>query len=118
MTNEPNETSLHEQLVEQYHLQYTTPENLVADFVSRGLVALALESLGIPTGVHERINALAKQARLEKKRITDKPSRDRYCVSDLDLMSSILQLSITRTKPSVRYSYIAEDSSGRPNLFQ
>ena len=66
MTIEPDQT----RLVDQYHLQYTTPENLVTDFVSRGLVAPAPENLDIPTGTHERIHVLEKQARLEKKRIT------------------------------------------------
>ena len=70
MTNEPDETSKQEQFVGQHRLQYTTSENLEADFVSRGLVALAPESLGIPTEIHEHIYSLAKQARLEKKRIT------------------------------------------------
>ena len=70
MTNEPDETSKQEQFAGQHRLQYTTSENLEADFVSRGLVALAPESLGIPTEIHQHIYSLAKQARLEKKRIT------------------------------------------------
>ncbi len=36
-------------------LAYGTPEQLVRDFASRGLVVLAPENLGIPLEVHERI---------------------------------------------------------------
>lgn len=51
-------------------MKYTAPENLVTDFVSRGFVALAPDSLGVPNDTHERIYTLAKQARLDKNRIT------------------------------------------------
>ncbi len=36
-------------------LTYTTPERLVLDFASRGLVVLSPESLGIPAEVHEQV---------------------------------------------------------------
>lgn len=36
-------------------LVYTTPDRLVLDFVSRGLVVLAPESLGIPAEVHDQV---------------------------------------------------------------
>ena len=43
-------------------IPYSTPEQLVQDFASRGLVVLAPESLGIPAAVHERIYQREKQA--------------------------------------------------------
>jgi len=43
-------------------LEYTTPERLVRDFASRGLVVLAPESLGIDPGIHARIYAQEKEA--------------------------------------------------------
>ena len=36
-------------------LTYTTPDRLVQDFASRGLVVLAPESLGIPASVHDQV---------------------------------------------------------------
>ena len=42
-------------------IPYSTPEQLVQDFASRGLVVLAPESLGIPAAVHERIYQREKQ---------------------------------------------------------
>ena len=51
-------------------MRYTNPETLVADFVTRGFVALAPESLGVSTGLHERIFELERRARAERKRIT------------------------------------------------
>ena len=51
-------------------MQYTTPQNLVAEFVSRGFVALAPGSLGVPHGLHERIFELELSARRRKQRIT------------------------------------------------
>lgn len=41
-------------------LTYTTPDRLVRDFASRGLVVLAPESLGIPSDVHNRVYAQEK----------------------------------------------------------
>ncbi|NKB72876.1 MAG: hypothetical protein GKR89_37885 [Candidatus Latescibacteria bacterium] len=43
-------------------LAYSTPEKLLQDFASRGLVVLAPESLGIAPQVHQRIYAQEKQA--------------------------------------------------------
>ena len=43
-------------------IPYSTPEQLVQDFASRGLVVLSPESLGIPAAVHERIYQREKQA--------------------------------------------------------
>ena len=40
---------------------YSTPERLVQDFASRGLVVLDPESLGIPLDIHERIYEREKQ---------------------------------------------------------
>ena len=51
-------------------MQYTAAENIVADFVSRGFVALAPEGLGVPAGLHERIFELQVRARRERQRIT------------------------------------------------
>ena len=51
-------------------MQYTETENTVADFVRRGFVALAPESLGVPARLHERIFGLEVRARRERKRIT------------------------------------------------
>ncbi|MSR83332.1 MAG: hypothetical protein EXS58_10490 [Candidatus Latescibacteria bacterium] len=51
-------------------LAYTSPERLVQDFASRGLVVLAPESLGIPAEVHDRIYAQEKAAYHAKKSIT------------------------------------------------
>lgn len=51
-------------------LTYSTPEGLVQDFASRGLVVLAPESLGIPAEVHDRIYAQEKEAYHAKKSIT------------------------------------------------
>ncbi len=42
-------------------LPYTTPERLVQDFVSRGIVVLGPESLGIPLETHDQIYELQKQ---------------------------------------------------------
>ena len=36
---------------------YTNPENLAQEFASRGIVALAPETLGIPLEVHARVYA-------------------------------------------------------------
>jgi len=43
-------------------LAYSTPERLVQDFASRGLLVLPPESLGIPMDVHERIYEQEKRA--------------------------------------------------------
>lgn len=51
-------------------LAYTTPEHLVQDFASRGLVVLSPESLGIPPTVHERVYKKEKEAYLAKKPVT------------------------------------------------
>jgi hypothetical protein len=51
-------------------LAYSTPERLVQDFASRGLVVLAPESLGIPLDVHGRIYAQEKQAVDARQRVT------------------------------------------------
>ena len=54
-------------------LEYTTPERLVRDFASRGLVVLAPERLGIDPGIHARIYAQEKEAHEAGQRPT--PSR-------------------------------------------
>lgn len=46
----------------QSSLAYSTPERLVQDFVSRGLVVLAPESLGIPLEIHDKIYEQEKRA--------------------------------------------------------
>ncbi|MDA1138086.1 MAG: phytanoyl-CoA dioxygenase family protein [Planctomycetota bacterium] len=51
-------------------LAYTTPERLVQDFASRGLVVLAPESLGIPTEIHDRIYEQEKKAYHDRKPVT------------------------------------------------
>ena len=51
-------------------IPYSTPEQLVQDFASRGLVVLAPESLGIPAAVHERIYQREKQAVGTGERVT------------------------------------------------
>ena len=43
-------------------LEYTTPERLVQDFASRGIVVLAPEGLGISLDIHDRIYQQEKQA--------------------------------------------------------
>ena len=43
-------------------IPYSTPEKLIQDFASRGLVVLSPESLGIPAAIHERIYQREKQA--------------------------------------------------------
>ena len=59
--------------VSSYHpdsnpLAYTTPNRLIQDFASRGLVVLAPESLGIPLHIHDRIYE-------RQKRVTEPPNR-------------------------------------------
>lgn len=51
-------------------MAYTTPERLVQDFASRGLVALSPESLGIPAVVHTRIYEQELAAYLARKPVT------------------------------------------------
>lgn len=51
-------------------LTYTTPERLVLDFASRGLVVLAPESLGIPADVHARVYAQEKAVHDTGARVT------------------------------------------------
>ena len=51
-------------------LAYSKPEHLVRDFASRGLVVLALESLGISLEIHERIYQREKQAVGTGERVT------------------------------------------------
>ncbi len=51
-------------------LPYSTPERLVQDFASRGLVVLAPESLGIPSDVHDRVYAQEKAAYHARKPVT------------------------------------------------
>lgn len=51
-------------------LAYSTPERLIQDFASRGLVVLAPESLGIPLDIHNRIYELEKKAADARQRIT------------------------------------------------
>lgn len=51
-------------------LTYTTPERLVLDFASRGLVVLAPESLGIPADVHERVYVQEKAVHDTGVRVT------------------------------------------------
>jgi hypothetical protein len=43
-------------------LSYSTPDRLVQDFASRGLVLLSPESLGLPMDIHDRIYQQEKQA--------------------------------------------------------
>ena len=43
-------------------LPYTTPDRLLRDFASRGLVALAPETLGIPAEIHEAIYEKEREA--------------------------------------------------------
>ena len=49
---------------------YTTPERLIRDFVSRGLIVLAPEDLGIPADVHDTIYAKERAALGAKRYIT------------------------------------------------
>ena len=51
-------------------LAYSTPERLIQDFASRGLVVLAPESLGIPLDIHNRIYELEKKAADARQSIT------------------------------------------------
>ena len=51
-------------------LIYTTPDRLVQDFASRGLVVLSPESLGIPSTVHEQVFAQEKAAHDTEMRVT------------------------------------------------
>ena len=51
-------------------LTYTTPDRLVTDFASRGIVILAPEDLGIPAEIHKRVYDHEKKALSEKKRVT------------------------------------------------
>jgi len=51
-------------------LAYTTPERLVQDFASRGLVVLAPESLGIPASVHDQVYAQEKAVHDTGVRVT------------------------------------------------
>ena len=51
-------------------LTYTTPDRLVTDFASRGIVILAPEDLGIPAEIHKRVYDREKKALSEKKRVT------------------------------------------------
>ena len=51
-------------------LTYTTPDRLVTDFASRGIVILAPEDLGISDEVHKRVYDCEKKALSEKKRVT------------------------------------------------
>ena len=43
-------------------IAYTTPDRLLRDFASRGIVALAPEDLGVPPGIHAAIYAKERQA--------------------------------------------------------
>ena len=43
-------------------LPYTTPDRLLRDFASRGLVALAPEALGVPTDIHDAIYEKEREA--------------------------------------------------------
>ncbi len=51
-------------------LTYTTPDRLVLDFASRGLVVLAPESLGIPADVHDQVYAQEKKVHGKGVRVT------------------------------------------------
>ena len=51
-------------------LTYTTPDRLITDFASRGIVILAPEDLGISAEVHKRVYDFEKKALSEKKRVT------------------------------------------------
>ena len=51
-------------------LTYTSPERLVLDFASRGLVVLAPESLGIPADVHVQVYAQEKAVHDTGVRVT------------------------------------------------
>lgn len=51
-------------------LTYTTPDRLVLDFASRGLVVLAPESLGIPADVHDQVYAQEKAVHDTGVRVT------------------------------------------------
>ena len=51
-------------------LTYTSPERLVLDFASRGLVVLAPESLGIPADVHDQVYAQEKAVHDTGVRVT------------------------------------------------
>lgn len=49
---------------------YTTPDRLIQDFVSRGLIALAPDDLGIPLRIHDTIYEREKAAQSAKRHIT------------------------------------------------
>ena len=51
-------------------LTYTTPDRLVTDFASRGIVILSPEDLGIPAEIHKRVYDFEKKALKEKQRVT------------------------------------------------
>jgi hypothetical protein len=51
-------------------LIYSTPERLIQDFASRGLVVLSPESLGIPADIHDRIHQQEKIAYYANKPVT------------------------------------------------
>ncbi len=51
-------------------LTYTTPDRLVLDFASRGLVVLSPESLGIPATVHDQVYAQEKAVHDTGVRVT------------------------------------------------
>lgn len=51
-------------------IAYSTPERLIQDFASRGLLVLAPESLGIDPEIHNQIYEQEKRALKAKKRVT------------------------------------------------
>jgi len=51
-------------------LAYHTPERLIQDFASRGLIVLEPENLGIPADVHDQVYAQEKKAYAAKERVT------------------------------------------------
>ncbi len=54
-------TAVSSYAIDSNPLPYSTPERLVQDFASRGMVMLSPDSLGIPIDIHDRIYELEKQ---------------------------------------------------------
>ena len=52
------------------NIQYTKNENLIQEFVTRGVVVLSPESLRIPTDIHQKIYEKEKKVLHDQLRIT------------------------------------------------
>ena len=96
-------------------LAYTTPERLVQDFASRGIVVLSPESLGIPSEVHDRVYQREKAAYLAKKPVTPASIPDIFDVLNAPGLIAACNQLVGENWAVVPFTHNASFTSGQWN---